>query len=319
MSDPNQSLLPLPLHSENNRPLPEIVADGNPDPQGGGTAFPLAYHDLNGKRYYAIQDWIRGVAQTDNPRRFWSDLKTRLKKAGIELSAWCVQLKYRASDRKNYTTDFTDDEGLYRITQRMDVNTGLRDRILNYLAKSGAFVDGQRIEAIQASQETLDEPIAENPDKAIEAAINAYKRMGRSERWIAVRMQSVVQRKRFTEAFKNSLRIKPSSFQYSKITDVMRVAMWKRDTQQLREEMGLDTNANLRDYETELGLAYETVAELMSEHDLKKEADLEFDQARQIVHDDAAFVGKQANNSAKRLGIDLPTGKPLLPASTKKR
>jgi len=132
-------------------------------------------------------------------------------------------------------------------------------------------------------------------------------------------MQSVVQRKRFTEAFKNSLRIKPSSFQYSKITDVMRIAMWKRDTQQLREEMGLDTNANLRDYETELGLAYETVAELMSEHDLKKKADLEFDQAKKIVHDDATFVGRQANTAAKRLGFDLPTGKPLLPAQTKQR
>src|SRR5579872_6262929 len=108
-------------------------------------------------------------------------LKRRLVKAEIELSSWCVQLPYRASNGKRYDIDHTDAEGLYRITQRMDVNTGLRDRILNYLAKSGAFVDGQRIDAIQAQQEALDEPVANDPDKAIEAAVNAYKRMGRTE------------------------------------------------------------------------------------------------------------------------------------------
>ncbi|MHB8627620.1 MAG: hypothetical protein ACYDBJ_10555 [Aggregatilineales bacterium] len=113
--------------------MPEIVGDGNLNPDTSWPAFPLAYHNIGGKRYYAIQDWIRGVAQTENPRRFWSDLKKRFEKIGIELYAWCVQLPYRASNGKRYDIDHTDEEGLYRITQRMGVNTGLAERILDFL------------------------------------------------------------------------------------------------------------------------------------------------------------------------------------------
>lgn len=318
MFDLTPSQLPLQPFSEDKRPLPEIVADGNPEPETGWSAFSLAYRDVDGKRYYAVQDWIRGVAQTENPRDFWNKLKKRLQKAGIELSTWCLQLPYRASNGKRYDIDHTDSEGLYRITQRMDVNTGLRTRILNYLAKSGAFVDGQRIDAIQSSQETNAELVADDPEKMIESVINAYKRMGKSDRWIGVRMQSTVQRKRFTSAFQQSLRVSPSSFQYSEITDTLRIALWKRSTQQIRDEMNLDSKANLRDHETEMGLAYETLAELLSEYDLKQKSNLEYNQARQIVRADAEFVGKHAEEAGRQRGIDIPTGRPLLPAKTKK-
>jgi hypothetical protein len=159
-----------------------------------------------------VQDWIRGVAQTENPRNFWNMLKRRLVKAGVEMSSWCVQLPYRARDRKTYHIDHTDAEGLYRITQRMDVNTGLRDRILNYLAASGAYVDGQRIDAIRPPQAAIDEPVTDDPEKLIQAVINFYRRRGKTDSWIAVRMQGTVQRNRFTEAFQRALRISPHPF-----------------------------------------------------------------------------------------------------------
>ncbi|MHB8629565.1 MAG: hypothetical protein ACYDBJ_24830 [Aggregatilineales bacterium] len=298
--------------------MPEIVADGKLEPDGW-PAFPLAYHDVNGKRYYAVQDWIRGVAQTENPRDFWSKLKKRLVKAGNELYTWCLQLPYRASNGKRYDIDHTDAEGLYRITQRMDVNTGLRSRILNYLAKSGAFVDGQRIDAIQSSRPVIDEPIADDPEKLIQAAINIYRRKGKTDRWIAVRMQSTVQRKRFTSALQQALRVNPSSYQFAEITDTMRLGVWKRDTQQLREEMGLAAKTNLRDHLPVMGLLYETVAEQASEVRLTASDDLVYDEAKQIVRTSSEFVGKQAAAMSRFLGKDIATDKPLLPAQTKKR
>ncbi|MHB8624909.1 MAG: hypothetical protein ACYDBJ_03590 [Aggregatilineales bacterium] len=85
MSNSTQSLLPLPFPSEDKRPLPEIVADGNSEPGSGWPAFPLAYQDVEGKRYYAVQDWIRGVAQLESATessKFWHDIKRRFKLAG---------------------------------------------------------------------------------------------------------------------------------------------------------------------------------------------------------------------------------------------
>lgn len=130
------SLAQLPLFD--NRPLPEIIADLY--------GFPLARHEQeNGLRHYAVQDWIVGVGQVKNARRYWSDLSKRHP----ELYAPCVQFLYTAANGRSYNMDYADAETLYRITQRMDANTGLRSTILDYLAAAGVKLDEQRIEQIQ--------------------------------------------------------------------------------------------------------------------------------------------------------------------------
>jgi hypothetical protein len=141
MFDSTSSLVPLSSDSD-DRPLPERIA--------AQYEFPLAYKDHDdGRRYYSIQDWIAGIAQSPQARSLWSRLKKRAQKAVDEdstgqLFPWwkqLVQLPYRASNGKEYQMDHADAETLYRITQRMDANTGLRNEILAYLAKSGVVID----------------------------------------------------------------------------------------------------------------------------------------------------------------------------------
>lgn len=133
MSDLSLIQLSLFGNNDENKPLPEIIADKN--------HFPLQLYDTDNGRVYAVQDWIKGIAQTDNPRRFWTDLKNRARKAGNELYARCVQLPYKATDGKKYQVDYADAEMLYLITQRMDTETGLRNKVLAYLAKAGVVID----------------------------------------------------------------------------------------------------------------------------------------------------------------------------------
>src|SRR5215469_5538537 len=85
MPDFTQTLLPLSFPTDDKRPLPEIIADGKPDPDGW-PAFPLAYKDVDGERYYFIQDWIAGVAQTERPAKVWDDFKRRFQIKDIQLS-----------------------------------------------------------------------------------------------------------------------------------------------------------------------------------------------------------------------------------------
>ncbi len=301
--------LPVSFNPDDKRPLPELIALGNPDPADGWPEFPLQFHDVEGVRYYAVQDWILGVAQVDNPRRFWTDLKNRLKRAKYtELYASLVQLPYLSTNGKRYKMDFAAAEALYVITQRMDANTGVRDRVLRYLAFAGVLVDEARLDPSSA----LGKAFGSNPDLMIEAAIETYRAQGKSDTWIASRLLGVQTRKIFTSTFQKSLRNKPSGYQYAQITDTMRIGVWRRDTATIRKELNLSEGANVRDNMSMLALNYEMLAENLSAAALEQQQDLEYNEARNIVRDESTFVGDQAAQASKRLGVDLVTNKPLL-------
>jgi len=300
--------LPVSFNPDDKRPLPELIALGNPDPADGWPEFPLQSHDVEGIRYYAVQDWILGVAQTDNARTFWAKMKARLKKARVQLFPPCQQLPYRAADRKRYTVDFAAAETLYIITQRMDANTGVRDRVLRYLAFAGVVIDEARLDPTSI----LGKAFGSNPDLMLEAAIETYRAQGKSDAWIASRLLGVQTRKIFTSAFQKALRNKPSSYQYAQVTDTLRIGIWRRNTQTIRKELGLNESASVRDNLSMLALSYEILAENLSTVALDQRENLEFNEANNVVRQQAEFVGDHAEQAGKQLGIDIITNKPLL-------
>ncbi len=62
------------------------------------------------KWYISIVDVIEILTGTDRPRKYWSDLKAKLKKEGSELSEKIGQLKLQSSDGKFYQSDVADTE-----------------------------------------------------------------------------------------------------------------------------------------------------------------------------------------------------------------
>ena len=62
------------------------------------------------KWYFSIVDIIGVLTESPNPRKYWSVLKTRLKKEGSQLATNCSQLKMEAKDGKYYKTDVADTE-----------------------------------------------------------------------------------------------------------------------------------------------------------------------------------------------------------------
>ena len=65
------------------------------------------------KWYISIIDVIEILTGTDRSRKYWSDLKAKLKKEGSELSEKIEQLKLQSSDGKFYQTDVADTEQLF--------------------------------------------------------------------------------------------------------------------------------------------------------------------------------------------------------------
>lgn len=50
--------------------------------------------------YFSIVDVIHALTQSNNPRKYWSVLKTRLKNEGNQTATNCSQLKFPAEDGK---------------------------------------------------------------------------------------------------------------------------------------------------------------------------------------------------------------------------
>ena len=70
--------------------------------------------------YFSIVDVVAVLTDQPDQRhaaKYWSVLKTRLKKEGSELTTNCSQLKMRSADGKRYNTDVADTEQLLRIIQ----------------------------------------------------------------------------------------------------------------------------------------------------------------------------------------------------------
>lgn len=66
------------------------------------------------KWYFSVTDVIKVLTESNNPRNYWSMLKKREQKIGIELYTNCVQLKLPSTDGKSYLTDCANTKSLFR-------------------------------------------------------------------------------------------------------------------------------------------------------------------------------------------------------------
>ena len=78
------------------------------------------WHKQEEDWYFSIVDVVAVLTDQPDQRhaaKYWSVLKTRLKKEGSELTTNCSQLKMTALDGKKRMTDVADTEQLLRIIQ----------------------------------------------------------------------------------------------------------------------------------------------------------------------------------------------------------
>lgn len=67
--------------------------------------------------YFSVVDVISALTNSPEPRKYWSVLKTRLKKEGSQLTTNCSQLKMMAPDGKMRMRDALDTEGIFRLIE----------------------------------------------------------------------------------------------------------------------------------------------------------------------------------------------------------
>jgi hypothetical protein len=107
------------------------------------------------------------LTASNNPRRYWSDLKRKLEQEGFnQLYDIIVQLKLKSSDGKKYLTDCTDTQGLLRIIQ--SIPSPKAEPFKQWLAK----VEYEKIEE------------TEDPELSFDRAMETYLAKGYSKEWI---------------------------------------------------------------------------------------------------------------------------------------
>ena len=89
------------------------------------------WEDKEEKWYFSIVDVVAVLTDSPNPRKYWSVLKTRLKKEGSELTTNCSQLKMKSADGKMYLTDVAPYIRLYIksiLRNRMNIRRFLHEQ-----------------------------------------------------------------------------------------------------------------------------------------------------------------------------------------------
>ena len=239
------------------------------------------YDEKNETWYFSIIDVIEILTNTSIPRRYWSDLKSKLKNEGSEVYEKIVQLKMTASDGKKRKTDSFSTEDLLRVLQSIPSPNAEPFKL--WLAKVGY----ERIEE------------TENPELAFGRAMKTYLKKCYSKEWINQRLKSIEVRKELTDEWQE--REMKEGLEYAILTDEITRAWADRSVKDYKKFKGLKKE-NLRDNMTNLELVLNMLAEVSTTEISKKQKPKGLKENKKVAQR-GGFAAKKA-----RLEIEKQTG-----------
>lgn len=242
-----------------------------------------AWDDKEEKWYFSVVDVIGALTDSENPTTYWRVLKTRLKKEGNETVTNCSGLKMLAPDGKMRLTDVADQEQLFRIIQSIPS------------PKAEPF----KIWMAQVASERLDE--MQDPELAIDRAMEYYLRKGYGEKWIEQRMQGKQTRKALTDEWK---RCGVKDQQYATLTDIITKEWSGFTTREYKNFKGLHKE-NLRDHMTNLETAVNTLAEAFTTELSRKRNPKGLDQNKKVAKDGGLVAKETRQRMEKELGRSI--------------
>ena len=235
--------------------------------------------------YFSVIDVVAILTESDNPRRYWSDLKRKLTKEGSQLYDKIVQQKLPASDGKYYLTDVADTRQLFRLIQSIPS------------PKAEPF----KLWMAQVAKERLDQ--LQDPERSIEQAMLDYKRLGYSDNWINQRLKSIEIRKDLTDEWKrHGLQ---EGVHFATLTDIIYQSWAGKTAKEYKQFKGLKKE-NLRDNMTNKELVLNMLAELSTKEISEAQNPISFD--------DHMDIARRGGNVAKeaRLRLEQETSKPVV-------
>ena len=230
--------------------------------------------------YFSVVDIVEVLTESQNPRRYWSDLKIKLTKEGSELYDKIVQLKLIAPDGKLRETDVLSTKNVLRLIQ--SIPSPKAEPFKMWLAEVG--------------NEVLNESV--DPELSIDRAIQNYRKLGYSEGWINQRIKAIEVRKALTDEWdKSGVRM---GKEYALLTDLMYKTWAGMSSKDYKEFKGLKKET-LRDNMTNIELILNMLAEASATEISQNENPSSLTESAQIAVS-GAEVALDARKSLEKRG-----------------
>ena len=228
------------------------------------------------KWFFSVVDVVEALSGSDRPRKYWDDLKRKLKQEGFQLSDKIGQLKLKSDDGKEYETDCANTEGIFRIIQ--SIPSKKAEPFKRWLARVGY----ERVKEI------------ENPELAQERMKQIYEEKGYSKDWIEKRIRGIAIRQELTDEWKN--RGVKREIEFAILTNEISKASFGKTVEEYKKVKGLKRE-NLRDHMDDLELIFSMLGEAATTR-IAKSKDVQGLEENKVA---ARQGGEVAGNARKEL------------------
>ena len=253
----------------------------------------------NEEWYYSIIDVVAVLTKSDRPRKYWSDLKLKMKDyEDFEVSANIGQLKLKSSDGKFYATDCSNVETLFRVIQSIPSPNANKFKL--WLARVGY----ERVQEI------------ENPELAQRRMKELYKAKGYSTDWIEKRVRGIVIRDELTDEWDK--RGVKTQKEFAILTAEISKATFDMTPSEYKQHKGLKRE-NLRDHMNDLELIFSMLGERVSTEITKNEDAQGYSEVEGAAKRGGKVAGNARKDTEKELGRSITSKDNFLKISEKKR
>ncbi len=253
---------------------------------------------FNDEWYYSVVDIVAILTESSNSRRYWSDLKIKLKEEGVELYGFIVQLKLFSTDDKSYLTDCINTKKAFRLIQSIPSKNAEPFKL--WLAKTGY----ERVQEI------------DNPELAQERMKSLYEQKGYSKEWINKRLRGIAVRQELTGEWENRGVSKP--VEYAILTNEISSATFGKTVEEYKKFKELN-NQNLRDHMDDIELILTMLGEATTSRLTKERDSLQFPQLKKDAHDGGDVAGATRKDIENKLGKSIISERNYLKETEKKK
>ncbi len=242
--------------------------------------------------WFSVIDVIEALTDSNIPKRYWSDLKIKLKEEGaVEVYEKIVRLKLVASDGKMRETDCSNTEGIFRIIQ--SIPSPKAEPFKRWLAKVGY----ERVQEI------------EDPELATKRTRALYKAKGYSDAWIEKRVRGIAIREELTDEWQK--RGAREQKDYEILTAEISKATFGITPSEYKNLKGLKRE-NLRDHMNDFELIFTMLGERATTEIHITEDSKGLDKLQKDAKDGGDIAGVARKKLEKRLGRSVVSSKNYL-------
>ena len=237
------------------------------------------------KWYFSVVDVIQVLTDSVNPTDYLKKMRKRDPELGKFLGTNCPQVAMMTETGKRRITLAADTAQILRIIQ--SIPSPKAEPFKLWMAK----VASERLNQYH------------DPELSINQAMQDYKRLGYSDKWINQRLKSIEVRKELTDEWKrHGLQ---EGMQFATLTDVIYKSWSDMTAREYKKFKGLKKE-NLRDNMTNKELVLNMLAEISTKEISENAEPVTFED-----HVDIASQGGEVARNA-RLELEAKTGKPVI-------